>query len=358
MSEMKIDIEASEASQLKTGAMSPKFAQGGRCCWGGMAKWLFVLVCVLVSFAVFAAIMVPVTLYVIIPAYTQSSVNKSTMSGSNLQITGWGTTPGKVEAEMYDNWLPIFAQQCNDTKLLDKEYFLQTTVKDNVGCLIIGSGHKDLAAIIDYLLSSMLPHIANPTWSDLFASFEVGSCSQFNPDYINATLDVTIGGIPSIMSGSLSESYLDLYIPQDSKPWGRIAIPKMNLNNKVDGNRVMKNIPVQIGVSDRHRWLQANIGLMHLEPFTSGYVSWEQKGSLYVDLDLGLTYNYKVDYDKVTPLGKANFTAGPFSKANPNIGNLDIIDPKRTGSITHSVFKTNANYENADMLIARARDGL
>ena len=106
---------------------------------------------------------------------------------------------------------------------------------------------------------------------------DLGSCSALSPNLVTSIIRVDLGGIPSIMSGSIKESYLELSNPDfnPDKSWGRIAIPNLDLNNKEDGVRVMRDVEVQIQVHDRFGYLLNNLGLLNIK-----YVNYLKKMEL------------------------------------------------------------------------------
>ena len=330
--DMDVDMTSSDCNDKKSPAISPGFKTQGRYCWGGMSRWLFIVLCIFLGLTAFLALMVPLGLYVIVPHVAQQTVDKSSMTAKNLRINGWGTNPGKIEAEMWKEYeaflLPMAAMFTNNPQMMDKEYFLSQKLVDFIDLENLGFEMPAGLPIdpIQILLQDM-DRLVNMPIGRVLENFELGSCSQFQPEWINATLDVEIENIPSIMHGSISASYLDLHIPGDADSWGRIAIPYMDVNNVVDGKRLIKDVPVSVRVDDRYKWLQANAELLHIAPFTSGTTYWTQKGKMFINLDLGVTHSYEVDFDQVTKISGASFNAGPFSVPNPAIGGLEINDP-------------------------------
>eukprot|EP00122_Pirum_gemmata_P019973 Pgem_evm1s18683 len=164
----------------------------------------------------------------------------------------------------------------------------------------------------------LLPNIGAMTWLLFFQSYDMNSCSCYNPTAVQGTLDISMGGVPNILKGSVGVSYIDLYGEDDDPnvigPWGRLAIPAMNLNYKEDGNRVIKGVNITIKVYDR------------IQPFTAGHVYWKLVGDMLINVDLGLTYHYTVNVDKNTLLENAQFNSGPFSEYNPN-AQIDMESP-------------------------------
>eukprot|EP00121_Abeoforma_whisleri_P014146 Awhi_evm1s13047 len=330
---LEVDSDKCPADEARQPLISRRFARQQRCCWGGMARWLFYILLVSIITIIFLAIFIPVLLYCILPTVTQDTVNDSTIQGSNVQIQSYDIKQGAVETEHYNTYLPMFASQCNDTSLLDKETFLNTSVKDTLPCLLLGTGSStaQMTGLIQLMMGNIMPNLSQMNWQQLFASMNINSCSSYSPSSVQAVLDISMTGVPSIFKGSISESYVDLYGPDDDvtkdQPWGRIAIPIMSLNNEVDGARLIEKLPVTIKVYDRMKFLMNNMNLLALQPITKGYTYWKQVGNLVVNLDLlGVDYHYSVGLNKNIKIDNATFLSGPFSVYNPD-AQVEIDDP-------------------------------
>lgn len=337
-------------AEKKPPLISKQFKREGRYCWGGLSRCAFILLILFITGLVTIAIVVPVCLYIALPSYTQHVVNKSTMDATELQINTWGVEPNSVENEHYSEYLPFFSAACKNESLASKPTFLASNVLDVMGCALEGvmsqnntsntaaastQDNRSKRALDLGSLTALIPTLLNyidfpstMTMEQFFDTLDLGSCSAFSPNLVTSVIRVDLGGIPGIMKGSIKESYLELSNPNfhPEKSWGRIAIPNLNLNNRENGQRVMRDVEVQIQVHDRFGYLLNNLGLLNLEPLTSGKVEWLQYGNITVEIDFGATYTFPVTINKVTPIGKAEFNAGPFSVPNPELGNIKISD--------------------------------
>eukprot|EP00122_Pirum_gemmata_P005165 Pgem_evm1s4711 len=347
-------------NEEEEGLISNRFARNNRMCWGGMKKWLFWVIVALICCNLLLVIFTPVLLYEIMPLIAQHNVDDSTLSATNIDIQSWDVVPGSIEAQHYETFLPIFAKKCKEaaanfnlTKcdkypdgeaLKNKEFFLNNaTLKDTLCCVneYVGAifeypskvkGKTSVLAALSTFLGGDAPlaKVGSLTWREFFDSVNIQSCSAFNPASVQGKMDVHLTGIPSFLKGSLSESYIDLYghhdDPATDKPFGRIAIPEMSLNNIEGDARVVKDVKFTIKVFDRIQFLMNNFNLLNLDPFTTGETIWKQVGTLGVNIDFGKTYHIPVNLNKDTKLSNAVFSSGPFSVRNHN-AKVDINDP-------------------------------
>eukprot|EP00122_Pirum_gemmata_P007265 Pgem_evm1s6663 len=315
------DLEGDDKISLsKQPLIEKRFARNNRYCWGGMAKWPFWLLVSFVSLCIFLAIFVPIFLYVIMPVISQHIVDHTDLGVQNLNVNTWDTDVNSVENQHYDTYLPMFAQNCQNNSLLEKETFLSSTVADTLPCFFLGTTEGNITKVFELAFKIYLPATGAMTWKQYFASVNMQSCSDYNPKAIQGSLDLSLDGIPGFIKGEIASSYLFLYGENDDintmEPFARIAIPSFSINEKEGSTRIAKNMNVTVKVFDRLRFLMNNFNLLDFAPLTSGYTVWRQIGDLQLTVDLGAKFHFPIHLDTYTRIGPAYYNYGPFSMYN------------------------------------------
>eukprot|EP01134_Creolimax_fragrantissima_P000800 CFRG0800T1 len=297
----------------------PGFFHNGRACWGGIGKWLFWILVIIVVICIILAIAIPVGLYVIGPSIAQSGVEDSRMTAKNVRVNKWGSEIGSMEKEMRANYGAMFGVLCNETTwATDSDAWMSMPLKDILKCnTLLG------------LIPTVLPMaILEVPISDLTEKwFGISECSRFSPNLLSLTQDIYISGLPGITNGQILPTFLDVSYNGDK--FGRLALPAMNLENKLDdGTRYIKDVECELTITDRHVFLSANLNLFPLEPLVSGQTIWTQQGILVTEMKmLGTTVLYKGVVDNPAVVKDLTYLSGPFASKYPELWQITIDDP-------------------------------
>ncbi|KNC77445.1 hypothetical protein SARC_10097 [Sphaeroforma arctica JP610] len=297
----------------------PGFFYNGRACWGGLPKWLFIMLIIVAVIGIILAIAIPVGLYVVGPEVTQSGVEDSTMTAQNVRITGWGSELDSLESEMRADYGAMFGALCNETSwATDTDTWMNKTLSDMFKC-------NSMLGLVPTLMPMAILEVPISELTNKW--FGISECSRFAPKHLTITQDVYIAGLPSVTNGQILPTTLD--IAYDGKVFGRLALPVMNLETKLeDGTRVVKDVECGLQVTDRHVFLAANMNLFPLVPLVSGQTTWTQQGVLVTEMDmLGTTVVYKALVDNPTIIKDVSYHAGPFATKHHDLWDISIDDP-------------------------------
>eukprot|EP01134_Creolimax_fragrantissima_P002213 CFRG2213T1 len=232
---------------------SPRFRHNGRCCWGGMSKLVFIILCAVIALCVLIAIMIPVLFIPVGGALAQSGVDGTVIKIVNQSIVYWGQN---------------YVDSCTSSGSCTAALVEPSTCTISAEPTCTGTAH-------------IVPNVL----------------------VMNQTLEFSNVAIPGkIQSGSFQMLYTDenkgdsTAVPTNDSAAiliGDLYAPELDLHGLEDGKTTLYDVEMVLMVRDPRFF--TTLGALATAPGNTGI--WiQQKGSVILEADLaGTKMYYKAD---------------------------------------------------------------